>query len=377
MLFAWAPPVSARSACASTMHGRASRRWRRRCSKQFGLTRHHLRDPRPDHRGRRRRLAVRDLVRARSAARFGHHRRAVAHRLALAHLLRRRRPRISCSPATTRRRCSTGRSSPRRRRSRSSRRPISAPRSTPCARGCRMAAACWSRRTSTRAASIWSRAKAAPRSSRDRLAGAAQRDRRVSAAPRRDRERTTSRSARSKTSWRAAARSSTSASRRSRSRTSACRGAFPARGPRRCSSASVTSPRLPTGCAVMHAVHAGDDPYWLKRLPNHYITRLPGRGRQVLVFMTSGRFSRRCRRRHRLPQQPRDAAARRSPRSTRPAVRASAIARRRRRQHRRHRRLAARGAIPAVRVRTLDRNDGPNPGPQRRHPGDAAALRAS
>jgi hypothetical protein len=29
-----------------------------------------------------------------------------------------------------------------------------------------------------------------------------------------------------------------------------------------------------------HAVHRGDDPYWLKRLPNHYITRLPGRGRQ-------------------------------------------------------------------------------------------------
>jgi len=29
-----------------------------------------------------------------------------------------------------------------------------------------------------------------------------------------------------------------------------------------------------------HAVHVGDDPYWLKRLPNHYITRLPGRGRQ-------------------------------------------------------------------------------------------------
>lgn len=29
-----------------------------------------------------------------------------------------------------------------------------------------------------------------------------------------------------------------------------------------------------------HAVHAGDHPYWLKRLPNHYITRLPGRGRQ-------------------------------------------------------------------------------------------------
>ncbi len=29
-----------------------------------------------------------------------------------------------------------------------------------------------------------------------------------------------------------------------------------------------------------HAVHVGDDPYWLKRLPNHYITRLPGRGRR-------------------------------------------------------------------------------------------------
>jgi peptidoglycan/xylan/chitin deacetylase (PgdA/CDA1 family) len=29
-----------------------------------------------------------------------------------------------------------------------------------------------------------------------------------------------------------------------------------------------------------HAVHPGDDPFWLKRLPNHYITRLPGRGRQ-------------------------------------------------------------------------------------------------
>jgi len=28
------------------------------------------------------------------------------------------------------------------------------------------------------------------------------------------------------------------------------------------------------------AVHAGDDPYWLKRVTNHYITRLPGRGRQ-------------------------------------------------------------------------------------------------
>ena len=29
-----------------------------------------------------------------------------------------------------------------------------------------------------------------------------------------------------------------------------------------------------------HAVHAGDDPYWLKRLPNQYILRLPGRGRR-------------------------------------------------------------------------------------------------
>jgi hypothetical protein len=29
-----------------------------------------------------------------------------------------------------------------------------------------------------------------------------------------------------------------------------------------------------------HAVRAGDDPYWLKRLPNRYITRLPGFGRQ-------------------------------------------------------------------------------------------------
>ena len=29
-----------------------------------------------------------------------------------------------------------------------------------------------------------------------------------------------------------------------------------------------------------HAVRVGDDPYWLKRLPNHYITRLPGRGRR-------------------------------------------------------------------------------------------------
>jgi hypothetical protein len=25
----------------------------------------------------------------------------------------------------------------------------------------------------------------------------------------------------------------------------------------------------------------GDDPYWLKRLPNTYIFRLPGRGRRI------------------------------------------------------------------------------------------------
>ena len=30
----------------------------------------------------------------------------------------------------------------------------------------------------------------------------------------------------------------------------------------------------------MHAVRPGDDPYWLKRLPNKYIFRLPGRGRR-------------------------------------------------------------------------------------------------
>ena len=30
-------------------------------------------------------------------------------------------------------------------------------------------------------------------------------------------------------------------------------------------------------------VHAGDDPYWLKRVPNHFITRLPGRGRHYWV----------------------------------------------------------------------------------------------
>jgi peptidoglycan/xylan/chitin deacetylase (PgdA/CDA1 family) len=32
--------------------------------------------------------------------------------------------------------------------------------------------------------------------------------------------------------------------------------------------------------AGVHAVHRGDDPHWLKRLPNRYIHRLPGRGRR-------------------------------------------------------------------------------------------------
>jgi hypothetical protein len=31
----------------------------------------------------------------------------------------------------------------------------------------------------------------------------------------------------------------------------------------------------------VHAVRPGDDPYWLKRLPNKYILRLPGRGRRI------------------------------------------------------------------------------------------------
>jgi hypothetical protein len=31
----------------------------------------------------------------------------------------------------------------------------------------------------------------------------------------------------------------------------------------------------------VHAVQPGDDPYWLKRLPNKYIFRLPGRGRRI------------------------------------------------------------------------------------------------
>ena len=31
----------------------------------------------------------------------------------------------------------------------------------------------------------------------------------------------------------------------------------------------------------VHAVRRGDDPYWLKRLPNKHIFRLPGRGRRI------------------------------------------------------------------------------------------------
>ena len=33
----------------------------------------------------------------------------------------------------------------------------------------------------------------------------------------------------------------------------------------------------------VHAVRRGDDPYWLKRLPNKHIFRLPGRGRRTFV----------------------------------------------------------------------------------------------
>ena len=33
----------------------------------------------------------------------------------------------------------------------------------------------------------------------------------------------------------------------------------------------------------VHAVRRGDDPYWLKRLPNRHIYRLPGRGRRTFV----------------------------------------------------------------------------------------------
>src|SRR5262249_55133443 len=33
-----------------------------------------------------------------------------------------------------------------------------------------------------------------------------------------------------------------------------------------------------------HAVRRGDDPSWLKRLPNKYIFHLPGRGRRAWLF---------------------------------------------------------------------------------------------
>lgn len=39
------------------------------------------------------------------------------------------------------------------------------------------------------------------------------------------------------------------------------------------------------------AVRPGDDPYWLKRLPNRYITALPGRGRRTLVTRLASRLS--------------------------------------------------------------------------------------
>jgi hypothetical protein len=34
----------------------------------------------------------------------------------------------------------------------------------------------------------------------------------------------------------------------------------------------------------LHAVQPGDDPYWLKRLPNKYIFHLPGTGRRWIFF---------------------------------------------------------------------------------------------
>jgi hypothetical protein len=37
----------------------------------------------------------------------------------------------------------------------------------------------------------------------------------------------------------------------------------------------------------MHAVRPGDDPYWLKRLPNRYISHLPGRGRRYWFGVSS------------------------------------------------------------------------------------------
>lgn len=39
------------------------------------------------------------------------------------------------------------------------------------------------------------------------------------------------------------------------------------------------------------AVRPGDNPYWLKRLPNRYITALPGRGRRTLVKRLADRLS--------------------------------------------------------------------------------------
>jgi hypothetical protein len=39
------------------------------------------------------------------------------------------------------------------------------------------------------------------------------------------------------------------------------------------------------------AVRPGDDPYWLKRLPNRYVTALPGRGRRTLVTRLADRLS--------------------------------------------------------------------------------------
>jgi hypothetical protein len=35
----------------------------------------------------------------------------------------------------------------------------------------------------------------------------------------------------------------------------------------------------------VHAIRPGDDPYWLKRLPNRYIFSLPGRARRLWMFM--------------------------------------------------------------------------------------------
>lgn len=38
------------------------------------------------------------------------------------------------------------------------------------------------------------------------------------------------------------------------------------------------------------AVRPGDDPYWLKRLPNRYVTALPGRGRRTLIQRATTRL---------------------------------------------------------------------------------------